>query len=286
MRTIWSRERGGSRRRPSAGASTSRRTFLLIVVRRERRSARSRPAMSEPFFGDVSCPRARLARRRRLPISARSCAFSSSRDSSGVRLPRPCRRPSAGVTAPFRTGSPRRNSAICCTAAIDGRGAGNAMWPSSCCSPVWVCGPARSLALTLDDIDWRGGELVVHGKGKTRAPLPLPSDVGRALSAYVLHRPPQRDETRLPPRTRAASAAARGRGDRTRGRETGGPLSRPSRLIVCAARPRPKCSARGPPSRRSPRVLRHTSTQTTAIYATVDRRSLRPLVQPWPGARG
>jgi site-specific recombinase XerD len=32
-------------------------------------------------------------------------------------------------------------------------------------------------------------------------------------------------------------------------------------------------------------VLRHTSTQTTAIYAKVDRQSLRAVVQPWPGAR-
>ena len=32
-------------------------------------------------------------------------------------------------------------------------------------------------------------------------------------------------------------------------------------------------------------VLRHTITQTTAIYAKVDRRALRALVQPWPGAR-
>jgi site-specific recombinase XerD len=32
-------------------------------------------------------------------------------------------------------------------------------------------------------------------------------------------------------------------------------------------------------------VLRHTSTSTTAIYAKVDRRSLRDLARPWPGAR-
>jgi site-specific recombinase XerD len=32
-------------------------------------------------------------------------------------------------------------------------------------------------------------------------------------------------------------------------------------------------------------VLRHASTQTTAIYAKVDRRALRTLMQPWPGAQ-
>ena len=32
-------------------------------------------------------------------------------------------------------------------------------------------------------------------------------------------------------------------------------------------------------------VLRHRSLVTTAIYAKVDRKALRPLAQPWPGER-
>jgi integrase/recombinase XerD len=32
-------------------------------------------------------------------------------------------------------------------------------------------------------------------------------------------------------------------------------------------------------------VLRHDELKTTAIYARVDRRALRPLALPWPGAR-
>src|SRR5215207_4694404 len=40
-------------------------------------------------------------------------------------------------------------------------------------------------ALTLEDIDWRAGELVVVGKGGRRDRLPLPVDVGRALAAYL-----------------------------------------------------------------------------------------------------
>jgi site-specific recombinase XerD len=37
------------------------------------------------------------------------------------------------------------------------------------------------VALQLDDIDWRDGELVVRGKGRRDARLPLPADVGEAL---------------------------------------------------------------------------------------------------------
>jgi len=39
------------------------------------------------------------------------------------------------------------------------------------------------LALELDDVDWRSGELKVRGKGGQYACLPLPADVGEALSA-------------------------------------------------------------------------------------------------------
>ena len=41
--------------------------------------------------------------------------------------------------------------------------------------------------LTLDDIDWRAGELVVHGKGARQDRLPLPADVGAAIAAYLRH---------------------------------------------------------------------------------------------------
>ncbi|MGH3320360.1 MAG: tyrosine-type recombinase/integrase [Streptosporangiaceae bacterium] len=39
--------------------------------------------------------------------------------------------------------------------------------------------------LTLDDVDWRSGEIVVRGKGDRRERLPLPDDVGRAIAGYL-----------------------------------------------------------------------------------------------------
>jgi hypothetical protein len=38
------------------------------------------------------------------------------------------------------------------------------------------------VVLTLDDIDWRAGEVMVRGKGSRRERLPLPVDVGNALA--------------------------------------------------------------------------------------------------------
>ncbi len=39
--------------------------------------------------------------------------------------------------------------------------------------------------LELRDVDWRAGELIVRGKGRRQDRLPLPSEVGEALVAYL-----------------------------------------------------------------------------------------------------
>lgn len=39
--------------------------------------------------------------------------------------------------------------------------------------------------LMLDDIDWRSGEMLVRAKGRQRARMPLPPDVGAAVVAYL-----------------------------------------------------------------------------------------------------
>src|SRR5438445_6655875 len=41
--------------------------------------------------------------------------------------------------------------------------------------------------LELDDIDWEAGRISVRGKGGHRTALPLPTDVGGAIAAYLRH---------------------------------------------------------------------------------------------------
>src|SRR5271156_6103112 len=41
------------------------------------------------------------------------------------------------------------------------------------------------IAIQIDDIDWRAGELLVRGKGKLHDRLPISSEVGNALSRYL-----------------------------------------------------------------------------------------------------
>ena len=44
-------------------------------------------------------------------------------------------------------------------------------------------------ALTLDDVDWRSGELLIRGKGSRYDVLPLPHEVGEAVVCYLRRRP-------------------------------------------------------------------------------------------------
>jgi len=45
--------------------------------------------------------------------------------------------------------------------------------------------------MQLEDIDWRAGEVLVHGKGGRDERLPLPHDVGAVIADYLRHGRPQ-----------------------------------------------------------------------------------------------
>jgi site-specific recombinase XerD len=138
-------------------------------------------------------------------------------------------------------------------------------------------------ALMLDDFDWVRGVLTVCGKGKKRAELPIPDDVGRAVTAYLLRRP-RVDARGVFLGVRAPKRPLRAIGQLVfaASRRAGiAPVS-PHRLRHTAAS---EMLRRGASLAEIGEVLRHASTQTTAIYAKVDRQALRTLVQPWPGVQ-
>jgi site-specific recombinase XerD len=45
--------------------------------------------------------------------------------------------------------------------------------------------PPEVIAMQIDDINWRSGEIIVRGKGARHNRLPLPPDVGQALADYI-----------------------------------------------------------------------------------------------------
>lgn len=141
-------------------------------------------------------------------------------------------------------------------------------------------------ALTLDDIDWSNGEIVVHGKGATISRLPLPNDVGEAVVGHLRRRrkrAPTRAlflQIRAPfrPVTSHTVVSIAGRALRRAGVDTGGA----HRLRHTAAT---LMLRRGASLTEIAQVLRHRHVNTTAIYAKVDRDGLRGLAQPWPAAK-
>ncbi|MHB1527578.1 MAG: tyrosine-type recombinase/integrase [Candidatus Dormibacteria bacterium] len=139
-------------------------------------------------------------------------------------------------------------------------------------------------ALTLDDLDWRAGELMVHGKGRGEARLPLPADVGEEIVAYLRGGRPRRPERALFLRVHAPlhGLSAEGVAEVVRAASARARLGSfgPHRLRHTAAT---EMLRQGASLAEIGQVLRHRSAATTAIYAKLDHRSLRALALPWPG---
>jgi site-specific recombinase XerD len=140
--------------------------------------------------------------------------------------------------------------------------------------------------LTFDDINWESGEVLIRGKGGREDRLPLPSDVGRALVAYLKNGRPhcscrQVFLRSVAPHKGMVGPTISGIVERALTRagisstHRGGHLLRHS-LATRMLRGGASLSQIG-------QVLRHKRIDTTEIYARVDQRALRALAQPWPG---
>ena len=135
---------------------------------------------------------------------------------------------------------------------------------------------AEVAALRLDDIDWRAGEIVVRGKGRSEERLPLPPDVGAAIAAYLRRGRPRRPEREVflrvcaPLRGLSPARRRRGRAGGQRTRRAGQlrlPPAAPHRRNTDAAGRR--LAARGgaglaPPHRRDDGDLRQSRSPCVA----------------------
>jgi site-specific recombinase XerD len=139
-------------------------------------------------------------------------------------------------------------------------------------------------SLGLDDIDWRAGELVVHGKGARHDKLPLPVDVGDAIVAWLKRGRPQCAARSVFVRVRAPRRGLSSAGVsaivRRACERTGLALAGAHRLRHTAAT---EMLAAGASLVEIGHVLRQDSSEVTSIYAKVDRRALAAVVRPWPG---
>lgn len=144
------------------------------------------------------------------------------------------------------------------------------------------------IEMRVTDADWERGTLLVRGKSRREAMLPLPQDVGDALLAYLSKGRPRSTTDRMFLTARAPNR----------------PFGHPSTVSEIVAVALQRAGIEDPPSRGAHllrhsaatamlragasldtigAVLRHQSSETTAHYAKVDLGMLGLVTQPWPG---
>lgn len=146
------------------------------------------------------------------------------------------------------------------------------------------------MAIQLDDIDWRAGELLVRGKGKLHDRLPITMEVGDALSRYlreergpttwrtlfVTHRAPHRPFKDSQIVNDILKEALKATGQKPATPYVGSHLLRHS-LATQLVNTGASLDEIGD-------VLRHRSRTSTMMYARLDIDGLRSIAQPWPAA--
>ncbi len=141
--------------------------------------------------------------------------------------------------------------------------------------------------LCLTDIDWKDASIQVCGKGHRHARLPLTQEVGQAIVAYLKKGRPRTNADTVfvsalaPIRPFTSYSAVSCIVDRHL-RRAG--VVRPSRGAAHLLRHSLATSMlrQGSSLQDIAIILRHSSIETTQIYAKVDIPSLRQIAQPWP----
>lgn len=143
-------------------------------------------------------------------------------------------------------------------------------------------------ALLLDDVDWAAGCLRVRGKGGHDGLLPMPTDVGRAIAAYLQDGRPISDDRHLFLRSRAPIRAFRNSAvavasivkHALQRAGVNAPHEGAHQFRHALAVGLLKQGASLP---EIGELLRHRSPQVTTVYARVDLIALRSLAPAWPG---
>lgn len=143
------------------------------------------------------------------------------------------------------------------------------------------------VALTLEDLDWERGEIVVRGKGSRLGRLPLPADVGAALVDYLYHVRPICSTRRVFIRMRAPLRGLLGPSAvdcvvyRALKRAGLNPEFKGAHLLRHSLAT--DLLRRGASLTEIGQLLRHSQPTTTQIYAKVDISALRSIGLAWPG---
>lgn len=147
------------------------------------------------------------------------------------------------------------------------------------------------VSLKLDDIRWRSGGLVIHGKGQMVEHVPLLSDVGEALAMYLREGRGASTSRQVflriwAPHVSLAGPAAIGHVVRSAfGRAGFRPASRGAAHLFRHGLATTMIR-QGASMTEIAQVLRHRSQDSTEIYAKVAFEDLRDVARPWPTVGG
>src|SRR6516162_6704238 len=142
------------------------------------------------------------------------------------------------------------------------------------------------VALQLEDINWRAGEILIRGKGLLHDRMPLPTDVGEALASYLRRdRPPCQTRrvfvcAKAPRRGFAGPSTLTTIVHRALGRANIHPEFKGAHLLRHSLAT--SMLRAGATMGEIAEILRHRTLNTTEIYAKVDFEGLRALAHPWP----
>jgi site-specific recombinase XerD len=142
------------------------------------------------------------------------------------------------------------------------------------------------LGMTLDDLDWGRGEILVRGKGQRLERLPLPKDVGTALVHYLREVRPTCSTRKVFIRLHAPHRGLRQTSiccvvRRALSRAGLNPDFKGAHLLRHSLAT--KMLRRGASLGEIGQLLRHRQPTTTQIYAKVDIKALRGIALPWMG---
>jgi site-specific recombinase XerD len=146
------------------------------------------------------------------------------------------------------------------------------------------------VSLQLDDVGWRAGELLVRGKGLLHDRMPLPIDVGEALTAYLrMDRPPCKTRRvfvcmKAPRSGFAGPSTLSTIVRRALDRANLYPALRGAHVLRHSLATTMLRS--GASMNEIGEILRHRNPSTTEIYAKLDFEGLRTLAHPWPSVGG
>ena len=147
------------------------------------------------------------------------------------------------------------------------------------------------VAMQIDDIDWRSGEIIVRGKGNRHDRVPLPPDVGQALADYI------KSDRKTTSRVLFVTERAPHRPFKSgqvlnyilRDAFAKSGLTPPAPYVgshILRHSLATNLVQRGASLEEISDVLRHRSRASTMIYAKLDIDGLRSIAQPWPVAGG